>query len=411
MSDELALFADDDGLAVLGDPEVVQAFLDANGLESREFSLGRLSAKLGAAAGAAESASVAAANSGRWLKLTKESAAKVKEFDLTETGTKGVKHAMIGARGSVKSWLQVETRAVSQLTNPALLSGAAGIMSQMAMQQAMSEIGDYLERIDEKLDDLLQAQKSAALAPLQGTALDIEEAMAIREARGRVDDITWSKLQGRSSSLSDVQGHALKQLDALATKLERRSGLRDLAAASAEVRGEIQEWLAVLARAVQLRDALGVIELDRVLDASPEELDRHRLGLQAARRVRLQSIAEATQSALARLDAAAQTANAKVLVHPAKAPAIATNCSEAATAVVHLNLALGIGEDAEAPHTRRWTQAVRESGGKAVVTGAKGVDIAKRAGGGTAKGAKRAAGRAKGAGAKAGEPARAIRRR
>ncbi len=126
MSEELALFADDDGLAVLGDPEVIQAFLDANGLESREFSLGRLSAKLGAAAGATESASVAVANSGRWLKLTKESAAKVKEFDLTPTGTKGIYHAMIGPRGSTKSWLQVDKRAVSQLTNPALLSGLRG---------------------------------------------------------------------------------------------------------------------------------------------------------------------------------------------------------------------------------------------------------------------------------------------
>ncbi len=284
-------------------------------------------------------------------------------------------------------------------------------MSQMAMQQAMSEIGDYLERIDEKLDDLLQAQKSAALAPLQGTALDIEEAMAIREARGRVDDITWSKLQGRSSSLSDVQGHALKQLDALAAKLERKSALRDLAAASAEVRGEIQEWLVVLARTVQLRDALAEIELDRVLDASPEELDRHGWGF------RLPAVCACRASPrqpslLSRVSMPLRRSrNAKVLVHPAKAPAIATNCSEAATAVVHLTLALGIGEDAEAPHARRWTQAVRESGGKAVVTGAKGVDIAKRAGGGTAKGAKRAAGRAKGAGAKAGERARGLRRR
>lgn len=404
MSEGLALFADDDGLAVVGNPELVQTFLDAHRLESREFDLGRLSSKLGAAAGATESASVAMANSGRWLKLTKESAAKVKEFGLTETETNGVKHAMIGARGSVKSWLQVETRAVTQLTNPAILSGAAGIMSQMAMQQAMSEISDYLERIDEKLDDVLRAQKSAALAPLRGTALDLDEAMAIREARGRIDDITWSKLQGRSSSLSDVQGHALEQLDALAAKLARKTSLRGLAEASAEVRRDINEWLGVLARSVQLMDAVWVIEVDRVLDASPDELDRHRLGIQAGRRIRLQSIAEATQSALVRLDAAAQTANAKVLVHPAKAPAIATNCSEAAMAVVHLNHVLGIEDEAEAPRPRRWTQAVRESGGKAVVTGAKGVEIAKRAGDGTAKGAKAA-------GAKAGERARGLRRR
>lgn len=40
-------------------------------------------------------------------------------------------------------------------------SGAAGIMAQVAMQQTMDEIIDYLATIDEKLDDVLRAQEDA----------------------------------------------------------------------------------------------------------------------------------------------------------------------------------------------------------------------------------------------------------
>jgi len=36
------------------------------------------------------------------------------------------------------------------------------------------------------------------------------------------------------------------------------------------------DGLAVLARTFQLQDGVAVLELDRVLDASPDELDNHR---------------------------------------------------------------------------------------------------------------------------------------
>lgn len=403
MSEELTVLADGDGLAVVGDPALVQQFLDELQLPSRELGMNRLSTRLSAAAGATQAASEAATGSGRWVKLTKESAAKVKKFGLTPTDTKGVSHAMVGPRGSMKSWIQLDSRAVSQLTNPALLSGAAGIMAQLAMQQAMNEITDYLEAIDEKLDDVLRAQKTAALAPMRGTAFVIEEAMAIREARGRVDDITWSKLDGRSGTVADVQAYAIDQMDALAERLERKSAVGDLAEASAAVRGEIQEWLAVLARCFQLRDAIAVLELDRVLDASPEELDAHRLGLQRARQLRLDRIGAATQSSLARLDAAAEAANAKVLIHPSKAPAVARNCCAASTAVIQLNDALGIEHRATVTGARRWTRAVRDTGGKALTTGAAGAGAAKRASGGAAR-------RTKSAGGKVAGRARGLRR-
>ncbi len=51
----------------------------------------------------------------------------------------------------------------------------------------MGEITDCLATIDEKADDVPRAQKHAVLARLIGMGIVIEEAMTIREKRGRAE--------------------------------------------------------------------------------------------------------------------------------------------------------------------------------------------------------------------------------
>jgi hypothetical protein len=55
------------------------------------------------------------------------------------------------------------------------------MMAQLALQQSMNEITGYLAAIDEKVDDVLRAQKDAVLADMIGVDLVIEEALTIRE--------------------------------------------------------------------------------------------------------------------------------------------------------------------------------------------------------------------------------------
>lgn len=188
------------------------------------------------------------------------------------------------------------------------------------MQQTMNEITDYLATIDEKVDDVLRAQKDAVLARMIGAGLVIEEAMTIREHGGRVNEVTWSKVQAAPATIADTQAYALRQLDALAEKLERGTRIGDLAEAAKSAESKAQEWLAVLARSFQLQDAIAVIELDRVLDAAPGDLDRHRLGLKAARQDRLEHIRRSTERLMARMDAAATRANTKVAAAPGPGP-------------------------------------------------------------------------------------------
>jgi hypothetical protein len=164
MDDEIQLISDGAGVAVIGDSAAVERFLASEGLPSRDLGLPKARRVLGAGSAAAQAGSEIAASSGRWVKLTEESAQMVKKYGLMESKTPGVSHAMVGKPGDIKSWLQIAKGPGSAAANPALLAGAAGLMAQLAMQQAMDEITDYLATIDEKLDDVLRAQKDTVLA-------------------------------------------------------------------------------------------------------------------------------------------------------------------------------------------------------------------------------------------------------
>jgi hypothetical protein len=157
----------------------------------------------------------------------------------------------------------------------------------------------------------------------------------------------------------------------------------DLADASKAAELKAQEWLAVLARCFQLQDALAVLELDRVLDASPEELDQHRVGLKAARQNRLDLITRSTERFLTRMDDAAETANSKVLLHPIAARAVVGSTNEVTTSVVRFRVRLGIESSRNSVEATRWVDAVVAVKDKVLETGADGVDAAGRLGGET----------------------------
>lgn len=379
--EELQLIADGDGLAVIGEPGAVERFLATEGLTSTDLGLPRLGSVLATTSGLAQAGSEVAASSGRWVKLTKESARLVEKYGLRESSASGLATGVIkGEKGQVAGFVEFARGSGALLTNPAVLAGAAGIMAQLAMQQTMDEITDYLAVIDAKVDDVLRNQKDAVLADMIGTELVIDEAMTVRAQAGRVSDVTWSKVQATSMTIARTQVYALRQLDALAEKLERTRKVGDLADLAEEAEPAVREWLAVLARCFQLSDAVAVLELDRVLDSSPQDLDSHRLALRTARRNRRDLIAAAADRLVARLDAAAGAANSTVLLHPTASPALVRSRNDVVTAVAGLHTRLGIEQARGTVDARRWLDAASDVKDKVLETGEGGVDAARRLG-------------------------------
>lgn len=110
---------------------------------------------------------------------------------------------------------------------------------------------------------MLRAQKDAVWADMIGAGFVIEEAMTVREQVGRVSEVTWSKVQAPSMTIARTQAYALRQLDALAEKMEHKTKIGDLAKASRDAEFAVREWLAVLARCFQLHDATAVLGIER----------------------------------------------------------------------------------------------------------------------------------------------------
>jgi hypothetical protein len=359
MANEIQLISDGDGLAVIGEPKAVETFLRAEGLwdESKRFDLRRLRSLLGIGSDVVQAISEIAANSGRWLKLTEESARLYREHGLMETKTPGVSHVMVGVPGRVSNWLQAEQGVGPLLTNPAVLSGVAGLMAQVAGQQTMAEIVGYLERIDVKVDDVLGKVDDTVLKDMHGARLQIRRAQTMRDHEGRVTSDSWSEVQNVSGKLANVQSYALLQLETIAKKLESEKRVGRLASASKEAGREVQKWLAVLADCFRLQESFDVLALDRAMDESPAALDARRRALQADRGDRLELISAHTMQLLARMDAAVGAANRKMLWTRTKSLAVIASGKGLARAVQEFHDLLRIEAESRSWEARQLGRA------------------------------------------------------
>ena len=147
---EITVIKDEHGLLFLGNPKEIKAWLDDRGLASREF----VSKALRTGGSAVQTAAKVSSESGRWVKLTKDSAKLLEKYGKAGAIQPGVVQK---SNGQIVKWLRFENP--SQLFSPAMATGVAGMMTQMALEQAIQEITDYLKSIDEKVGDLLQDQK------------------------------------------------------------------------------------------------------------------------------------------------------------------------------------------------------------------------------------------------------------
>jgi hypothetical protein len=384
MNNEIQLISDGDGLAVIGNPTDIERFLISQGLDqlpSKDLGLQRLGKLQSNAAVGAHLGSAIAAGSGRWVQITEESAALIDRYSFM---TRSDNHLRLGVvqdvlgDGRIKGIVQFTPESI--LGNPMILAGAAGIMAQIAIQQQMAEIVEYLQEINEKADDILRGQKDAVLADMIGVDLIIEEALDVRDQTGRVSEVTWSKVDGSSMTIARTQAYALRQLDAIAEKLQAKVDAGELAKATKEAEVKVREWLMVLARCFQLQAAIWILELDRVLDASPEELDQHRFGLLTARQKRLELIARSTARLLAEMDETVRKANSKVLFNPFNSPAVVRSSNHVSADLHCFRGRLGIESIHQVSEARLWGQAATEMRDRVLTTTGEGVNAARRFG-------------------------------
>jgi len=361
MDNMIELVSDGSGLAVLGRARDVEHFLRSEGLLSKSIDMARQrlgsALQLGAVAG--QTASAAMASSGRWLKLTEESAALYKKYDLMDSKVPGIKHAMLGKPGDVKRWLQVEDLSTN-FTNPAMLANAAGMLAQLAVKHELGEIKGYLERIDLKVESVLRAQKDAEVSKVIGAGFDIDSAMAVLERDLRIDDDTWSTVQGRTQTISDALGWVLLRLDAIAQELDAHVKPGALADAVPAANAAVRELLAVAARCFELQDALDILRLDRAAQRSLEEAEGRRLTLADDRRTRREAIERAIGDLVVRVDAAAERAGGKIVLHLSAHRTVVSSTNDLVGAVTEFLVPLGFEFARDVLESTRWLDALKD---------------------------------------------------
>ncbi|MDO9455257.1 hypothetical protein [Nocardioides sp.] len=363
MAGEVELVSDGEGVVVTGDRSSVERFLEHAGLldVARSLDLSRLRNLARTGSNAATAVSGIVEQSGMYLKLTPEAAKRLKDAGgLMKTKTEGISHAMLGEPGKKSlKWLQVEDGPKSLFTNPAVLSGVGGLLSQVAQQSEAQELRALLVSIDHKLDDVRRTQRDNVLARMRSAAAAIEEAMIIR-ARGGDPKTLWDKVSGSSETILNVQEDALLALRALAEKVESKSKTGELKRAMHEIEGEVAVQVAILARCFELQDEFQVVELDHVLATAPETLDGHRLGIADARSKRRAAVVAETTSLMSRMDTAAGIANDNMLLHSRAARAVIKSLNATAVIIDEFHAPLSIESDRNSVEPIAWRQALRD---------------------------------------------------
>lgn len=371
MNDQtVQLISDDDGLAVVGAEVAVEHYLADHGLSAAGewLDFRGLNRWLNTAAAATQVVADAAQQSARWIKLTPESAQIVREAGLAATKTPGISYAMVGRAGASKHWLKVEHGPGESLLPPSALSGAAGVMAQMASLQNAAQIADYLQRIDEKADDLLRKADDLAKKDALGASVMIERAMILWEEEGLVSDDSWSTVQAAPDRIAATQMYALSQLKSIAEKLERQGKVSVVARSAEVVTLEVRQWLAILASCVELQDRFDVLQLDRAMTVNPDRIDATRRGLERDRENRVAGIGTATDHLLRRIDVAADLANARMMWNRKASPEVVGWSNRLASSLHDFHVSLSIDADPRSWETRQLTR-LPELGAQAIQKG------------------------------------------
>ena len=364
MTDEIELICDGEGLAVLGDPTAVKRFLDSEGLRAQpqEFHLERLGPALETGSKIAEFVSDISANTGRYVRLTKKSAEDVRRFGLMPTSVRGISHAMIGEPGSISKWIQIEDGPASLLMNPAVLSGVAGIMAQIARQQEVKALKELLVSIDGKLDDLRRGQRDRILAKMDRAVFVISEAMIIRE-HGGDRETAWRKVENEVGTIAEVQANALRKIEALADKVgdvDDGTGVDSLKKTTNEIESEVGVWLAVLAQCFRLENERAILELDHVLATNTRHWDGHRIGLNEALHEKRDEAVRRTTDLLERLDRAGAVARSNIILHAPAAHSVIDSVNAVNGSLEEFHALLG-GESHWKELARiRWKDAIHD---------------------------------------------------
>ena len=148
----------------------------------------------------------------------------------------------------------------------------------------------------------------------------LDETMLIYQQVGSISETTWSKVSGCPQDIATIQAYAIAKIKGLTEKVEREQDPKQVRPLTQQIRQEIHQWLGMLASAVKMQDQVSCIELARVCQEEPEQLEAHKKGIVLARNKRLEEIEQSLNALGEQLEAKANTVGGQVLLNPYSSP-------------------------------------------------------------------------------------------
>lgn len=360
MSEDIQLIADDYGLTVIGESQDVEQFLSSQGFKSTGIDING-PALAGYIAAALEAGGELSQYTGHWVQLSADTAKKIEQFGLIQNNSTGLLTGTIGqgGRGGIKGIVQFVSGPTT--LNPMMLTSVGTVMAQIAMQQMMAQVTTYLETIDRKIDDIIRAQHDAEISKMIGAGIVINEAMVERNHTGTVSEITWSTVQDTKQTLAAAQAYALRRMDAFVDQLEHMRDIGHQADLMKRGTSDIAEWLAVLAKCLQLQDGYSILKLDRVRGCSPEELNQHRSAELVNREHRLELASRTTARVVDRITAVSENANGQVFLHPFDSHTVIDSGNAISERIANFSEQLGLEATRQSIKAKEWVDAAAET--------------------------------------------------
>lgn len=381
MVESIQVIDDGDSMALLGDLEAIDGFLQSHHLQSlaepinphtdRGYLSGMVAQVLGDRA-----------ISGKWVRQDGKAPKTLSQYDLHRDQRTGLSAGTVLVKdGGEAQGGQRFLGGVESALSPVLLTSIGALITQYELQQTMQAMVKYLQRIDRHVGDILRAQRDTVLTNMVGANLVIEDALAARNQIGHVSQTTWDKVQATSLAIAQAQAYAIRQIDDITEKMGDGSGAHDPGTDMGNYRDQINEWLAVLAGSLRLQDAGTILELDRVAQVEPDELDQHRRAAKTSREHRVRVISDNADHLLKQVDQTAEKANQEVLLHPQQSPRIVDYCNLIKQDMAEFGQGIGLDRSSDPLISRPWLDAARDTTFRIMETSREGIDTARNIGG------------------------------
>lgn len=359
--DEVELVRDGENLLVVGSSNgAVESFMRSTGLlgRAKKITSRQFVPMLRSVAEVTHTVADTVAESVRWVKLTDESAAAIKEFGLIETDVPGVSYAVAGRSGDIKQWLKISTSTATKLANPGMLSGLAGGLAQAASQAEAEQLRALIASLDTKIDKVLRGQRDAIIGPLNGIERHLRSAQNSASLQGEVDSQEWDKVAGTPLRIREIQGTAVEELRGIAADMEQHKRVGDLDSHLPELKGQVELWVGTIARCVTALDEFAVLELEHTAAIAPDKLDAKRQVIQADRLEAITELSAGIADLMSQMSASAERTAKNKLGHPTKSSKVLGMIESARGPIKDLYEALGLEIDWDSITAAQWHEAL-----------------------------------------------------